>query len=94
MADKVEVLNVNQPGQVGRVDAAKYNAMKSAMLSTVTATPMTAAQMKAGVLRQLPDDVFPGGSTAGWWLKCVQLDLEARDILQRHQTKPLTWSLV
>jgi hypothetical protein len=39
----------------------------------------------------LPADLFPGGSTSGWWLKGVQLDLEARSLLIREATKPLRW---
>ena len=58
MSDKIEVLNVNVPGHVTRVDAAK--------------------EIKQAALAHLPDDLFPAGQTAGWWAKCVQLDLEAR----------------
>ena len=44
MTDKVEVENVNVPGQVTRVDAAKYQAMKDAMLKVMQgADPMTAS---------------------------------------------------
>ena len=94
MSDKVEVRNVHQPGKVGRVDAAKYAAMKDAMVSALTGSaPLTAAQVKAAVLPHLPNDLFPGGETAGWWIKCVQLDLEARGEMQRHDTRPLTFSL-
>ncbi|RYH03834.1 hypothetical protein EU805_00225 [Salipiger sp. IMCC34102] len=90
--DKVEVRNVNAPDHVSRVDRAKYETMKTAMLSIMSSDPMTAAQIKEGVLPRLPAALFPEGKTAGWWLKCVQLDLEARGILQRHKTKPLTFS--
>ena len=94
MAGKVEIRNVNQPGKVGRVDAAKYAAMRDAMVAALTGSdPLTTAQIKAAVLPRLPDDLFPGGETAGWWVKCVQLDLEARGEMQRHDTKPLTFSL-
>ena len=90
--DKVEVRNINAPDHVTRVDRAKYEAMRDAILAVVTATPMTVAQIKEGALPRLPDGLFPEGKTAGWWLKCVQLDLEARGLLQRHKTKPLTLS--
>lgn len=92
--DKIEVENVNTPGQVTRVDAAKYGAMKSAMLTVMTgADPMTANAIKEAAKAHLPDDLFPGGATSGWWQKCVQLDLEAKGVVQRHATKPLTFSL-
>jgi hypothetical protein len=93
-ADKIEVENVNTPGQVSRVDAAKYAAMKFAMLTALSgAAPMTAAAIKEAARAHLPEDLFPGGATAGWWMKCVQLDLEAKGIVTRHATKPLTFSL-
>lgn len=91
MSDRIEVLNINIPGSVTRVDAAKYQAMKTAILRVAPSGPpgLTAAQKKAAVLPLLPNDHFPGGKTAGWWLKCVQLDLEARNELERSKTSPL-----
>lgn len=92
MTNKIAVQNVNVPGQVTNVDAVKYAAMKDAMLQTMSDTPMTAAEIKEAAKPYLPDDHFPGGATSGWWVKCVQLDLEAKNILTRHNTKPLRWS--
>ncbi len=94
MSDKIEVENVNVPGHVTRVDAAKYRAMKDAMLAVMSADPMTAADIKAAARAHLPGDLFPGGATSGWWVKTVQLDLEAKGVLTRHATKPLRWSKV
>ena len=92
--DKVEVENVNVPGQVTRVDAAKYHAMKDAMMRVMTgAAPMTAKDIKDAAKAHLPEDLFPGGATSGWWQKSVQLDLEAKKVIKRHATKPLTFSL-
>lgn len=90
-SDKVEVLNPNSPGRSTRVDAAKYNAMRAAVLASApeAAPGCTVAELKAKVLLLLPQDLFPGGDTAGWWLKCVQLDLEARELLQRAQGSPV-----
>lgn len=94
MPDKIEVENVNVPGQVTRVDAAKYTAMKDAMLKVMAgAEPMKASAIKDAAKAHLPEDLFPGGATSGWWQKSVQLDLEAKGKIQRHQTKPLTFSL-
>ena len=63
--DKVTVENVNHPGKTERVDRAKYEAMRAALLPA------------------LPPGNRSGGSTAGWWLKAVHLDLEAKGILAR-----------
>lgn len=95
MTEKVVVENVNVPGHSSRVDAAKYNAMKAALLAVLpTAGPgITQAQMVEAVKAHLPEELFPGGAKAGWWSKTVQLDLEAKGIVVRDKTKPLTWRL-
>ncbi len=93
MADKIEVENVNVPGQVNRVDAAKYAAMKAATLKVMSSVGMTAKAIKDAAHAHLPEDLFPGGATSGWWQKTVQLDLEAKGVIERHDTKPLTFSL-
>ena len=56
--DKIEVLNVNQPGHVGRVDAGKYHAMKAAMLNVVPGdTPgLQAKEIIAAVKPHLPQN--------------------------------------
>lgn len=94
MSDKVEVQNVNVPGHITRVDAAKYGAMESAMMVVMSADPMTATAIKDAAKAHLPEDLFPGGAKAGWWQKTVQLDLEAKGVIERHNTKPLTFSLI
>ena len=94
MSDKIEVENVNTPGRTERVNAAKYAAMRDATITVLSnASPMTAAAIKDAAKTHLPEDLFPRGATAGWWQKTVQLDLEAKGLIQRHATKPLTFSL-
>ncbi len=94
--DKITVENVNVPGQTTRVNAAKYHAMKQAMMQALSheAPGLTQAEMMEAVKPYLPEDLFPGGSTAGWWVKCVQLDLEAKGQVIREATKPLRWHQV
>jgi len=95
MNDKIDVENINTPGKTTRVDAAKYNAMKSAMLKVMTKTVPgdTAKNIKDAAKAHLPDDLFPAGATAGWWQKSVQLDLEAKGIIKRADTKSLRFYL-
>lgn len=89
--DKIEIENVNVPGSVERVDRAKYDAMRAALIAALPdgAPGLTAAEAKAALLPNLPDALFPGGAKAGWWMKAVQLDLEAKRLIVREPTKPL-----
>ena len=91
MPDKIEVENPNTPGRTVRLDRHKYEAMRSALLSVLPseAPGLTVAEAKAALLRALPGDVFPGGEKAGWWLKAVQLDLEAKGAIVRGPTSPV-----
>ena len=68
-------------------------AMKAALLAVLPAQApgFTQAEMMAAVKPQLPDALFPGGAKSGWWVKCVQLDLEAKGTMTREPTKPLRW---
>lgn len=91
MAAKIAIQNVLQPGKTYNVDAAKFEAMKAAVLKTAPkkAPGMTVAELIHEVKPKLPADLFPGGDKAGWWVKAVQLDLEAKGVLARADTKPL-----
>ena len=88
---KVEIENVVSPGRVTRVDRAKYEAMRRALLTVLPrASPgVTVAEAKAQLLPLLPEALFPGGAKAGWWLKAVQLDLEAKGVIHREVNKPV-----
>ncbi len=92
-SQKIEIENVMSPGRITRVDADKYDAMKRAYLKILplTAPGMTAEELREGVLPHLPEDLFPEGAKAGWWMKGVPLDLEAKGIVARADTKPLRW---
>jgi hypothetical protein len=90
----IAVENVNVPGRSHSVDAIKYGAMKTALLAVLPrlSPGMTQKEMGQAVLPHLPDESFPGGEKAMWWLKTVQLDLEAKGIIKRESSsKPLRW---
>ena len=91
MSDKIEVQNVGQPGKTYRVDAAKFAEMRKAVLAVTPseAPGLTPAQIIEAVKPHLSETLFPGGETAGWWVKCVQLDLEAKGILKRAPKAPV-----
>jgi hypothetical protein len=90
-ADRIEIENVNYPGGTQRVDRRKYAAMRQALLAVLpdTAPGMTVADAKAALLSGLDQAEFPGGDKAGWWLKAVQLDLEAKGIIARADKPPV-----
>lgn len=87
------VENVNVPGYTSTVDAAKYEAMLRALFKVLPSKPpgLTQAEMFRAVLPHLPQDQFPGGAKAAWWVKAVQLDQEAKGALVREPSKPLRW---
>ena len=91
--ERVTVENVNVPGYTSTVDATMYNAARAALLKALPAKApgLTQAEMVEGVKAHLPADLFPGGAKAGWWTKCVQLDLEAKGVVIRDPGKPLRW---
>jgi hypothetical protein len=91
MSDKTTVQNVGQPGKTYSVDAAKYAEVRKAVLTITPTDPpgMTPAQIIDAVKPHLSETLFPGGETAGWWVKCVQLDLEAKGVLKRAPKAPV-----
>ncbi|HDS1101839.1 DUF6958 family protein [Stenotrophomonas maltophilia] len=88
---RIEIESITTPGHTQRVDRAKYMAMRNALLDALPKQPpgMTVAQAKQALLPGLPASLFPAGATAGWWLKAVQLDLEAKGVIERVPGKPL-----
>ncbi len=89
--DKIEIQNFTSPGRTERVNRAKYEAMRDALLAVLptTAPGLKVPEAKAALLSLLPDALFPAGDKAGWWLKAVQLDLEAKGIIKRAPSKPV-----
>lgn len=88
---RVAVENVNHPGKTREVDAERYHAVREALLAILPeARPgMTLEQVRSELPAHLPEDLFPGGAKSGWWLKTVQLDLEAKGFLVRSRSIPL-----
>lgn len=93
--DKVTVLNVNCPGSESRVNAEKYNAMKTALTNALPSTEpgLTQAEMMQAIQPHLRQDLWPNGAKSAWWCKTVQLDLEARGMVIRTQGRPLRWHM-
>ena len=90
---RVLVENVNVPGRKTWLDKEMYSAMRRALLKALPAGApgLTQTEMRRAVVPHLPQDLFPRGAKADWWSKTVQLDLEAKGIVDREGTKPIRW---
>jgi len=89
--DKITIESITSPHHTERVNRAKYMAMREALMAVLPADApgLTVAEAKDALLRHLSEEYFPGGEKAGWWLKAVQLDLEAKGIIARAPGKPV-----
>lgn len=90
----IAVQNVNTPGRTSNVGAEKYLAMREALLAALPREEpgMTQAEVGVAVLVHLPQALWPGGKKAMWWVKTVQLDLEAKGVVVRNPAaKPARW---
>lgn len=93
-AGKVLVENVNVPGYTHAVDAAHYEAMKKVLLKVLPrgGPGLTQAEMWTQAAAVADRTLFPDRGKVGWWMKSVQLDLEAKGVIGRDTSaKPLRW---
>ena len=92
-ADRVRIENVNHPGQLTSVDGPRYRAMRDALLEVLPgSTPgLTEAQLRTAVLPKLPADLYGAGEKRSWWIRAVQLDLEAKGEIVRSLGRPPRW---
>jgi hypothetical protein len=90
-AEKIAIENVVSPGRTYRVDRAKYEAMRAALLAVLPAglPGLTPAEAQRALAPLLPQDLFPGGAKAGWWMKAAHLDLEAKGVVARAPKPPV-----
>lgn len=88
--ETIAVENVIRPG-TRRVNAEMYRAMKQAYLKVLPAAApgLTIAEIHKRLPAHLPERLYPGGAKAGWWAKTVQLDLEAKGVVAREDSRPL-----
>ena len=65
--------------------------MKQALLKVLPdeAPGMKVADAQEALKPHLDQSLFPGGAKSGWWLKCVQLDLEAKGTIARAPKPPV-----
>ena len=94
---KILVENVNVPGYTHPVDAAHYEAMKKVLLKVLPkeGPGLTQTEMWTAAAKIADRAMFPDRGKVGWWMKSVQLDLEAKGVIVRDKgAKPLRWRRV
>lgn len=85
----IKVKNVNHPGYTENRNAEKYNIIREAMLAILpTDEGMLFSDLETQVStyleeRQVPKALFPKPGSVRWYCKTVQLDLEARNEIER-----------
>jgi len=91
MGEKMDVENVGQPGKTYRVDAVKYTEMRGHVMAVLPkeGPGFSVAQITDLIRPKLSAALFPNGEGCGWWLKCVQLDLEAKGVIKRADKPPV-----
>ena len=90
----IEVEIVNVPGRVSNVDARKYEVMRRVVLDVLPSEPpgLTQSEMGEAVAPHLPQELWPNGARSMWWVKTVQLDLEAKGLVVRNTVgSPTRW---
>ncbi len=90
----IAVENVNVPGRTSNVDAKKYEAVREVLLEVLPSDGpgSTQAEMRTAVQPRLPQEIWPNGEKSMWWVKTVQLDLEAKGLVRRDTTsRPTRW---
>jgi hypothetical protein len=83
--ERVQTLHPN-PGKAGaRIDRAKYEAMKHALLETVGKNSRGVAfgRLAELVSPKLPKEIFTADVSVSWYVTVVKLDLEARGVIER-----------
>ena len=89
--DRILIENFTSPDHKHHVDRAKYLAMRDALMQVLPTEPpgLAIADARTALLPHLSQTHFPGGEKAGWWLKAVQLDLEAKGVIKRADKPPV-----
>jgi hypothetical protein len=90
---KIEVFNINIPGRSSYVQRDKYEEVKRVLKAYMPkrSPGLTQDELSSLVIEHVSEAVFDDRQKAGWWMKTVELDLEARQVVVREKTKPVRW---
>lgn len=91
----VKAQNVNHPDHQENLKEEKYSVIREAMLATLpdgSSSGMPFAQLEEKVAaylatKNVPTEMFPKPGSVRWYTKAVQLDLEAKGIIERLPTQ-------
>lgn len=82
--------NINHPGYTEPLNNEKYQHIKKAMLLNIPSgkegiTVNELVEKVDNYLKEknVPEELFPKKGSVTWYVKAVQLDLEAKSIIQR-----------
>ena len=83
--DRIQTRHPNPAKAGANFDAAKYWAVREAILRAVPATGggLRFADLSTRVAPRLSARAIPGGGSIGWYVTTVKLDLEARSLIAR-----------
>jgi hypothetical protein len=94
----IEAKNINHPEYSEPLNEKKYKHIKGAILSCLQEyqedsvekekSGMSFSELEKAVVRHLknnkvPQELFPKPGSVRWYTKAVQLDLEAKDLIER-----------
>jgi hypothetical protein len=86
-----KILALHPSGKAGKnIDRDKYETLKKAIVSTLEGKDLTHTELFESLHREL-DGRFDGNIS--WYGETVKLDLEARQIIERTDTKPQKYRL-
>ena len=89
----IQARNVNHPEHRENLNAEKYRHIRAAMLACLPAErwlPFSDLEERVRAWlseQEVPPALFPKPGSVRWYCKAVQLDLEARGIIERQPRK-------
>lgn len=88
--EKIEIESATSQRRTERMDRGKYMVLRQNFLPVLPkeAPHMTATEAKAVQLSTLSQDLLSGCEKAGWRLKAVQLDPEAKGVIEHGGKGP------
>lgn len=90
---RIQARNINHPDHRENLKAEKYEVIREAMLAALsdeTWMPFSELEEKTRAWlsdNDVPKALFPKPGSVRWYCKAVQLDLEARHVIERQPKK-------